>query len=39
MSHASMLKARRKHQKTKRLLEGVAKQATAASASREPKGA
>jgi len=27
MSHASMLKARRKHQKTKRLLDGAAKKA------------
>jgi hypothetical protein len=27
MSHASMLKARRQHQKTKKLLEGAAKQA------------
>ena len=26
MSHASMLKARRKHQKTKRVLAGTAKQ-------------
>lgn len=27
MSHASMLKARRKHQKTRRLLDGAAKKA------------
>ncbi len=27
MSHASMLKARRKHQKTRKLLDGAAKQA------------
>jgi len=27
MSHASMLKARRQHQKTKKLIEGAAKQA------------
>ena len=27
MSHASMLKARRQHQKTKKLLDGAAKQA------------
>ena len=27
MSHASMLKARRKHQKTRKLLDGEAKQA------------
>jgi hypothetical protein len=27
MSHASMLKARRQHQKNKKLLEGAAKQA------------
>jgi hypothetical protein len=27
MSHASMLKARRQHQKTRKLLEGAAKQA------------
>ena len=27
MSHASMLKARRKHQKTKKLLDGAAKRA------------
>jgi 16S rRNA U1498 N3-methylase RsmE len=27
MSHASMLKARRKHQKTRKLIDGAAKQA------------
>jgi len=27
MSHSSMLKARRQHQKTKKVLEGAAKQA------------